>query len=258
MFKNLTIANYLQEVLTVLIMTLPPWIAMVSNMKKKVLKKRRKLVLVFFVLYIFISSFTNNILPTLFTIIYLFYVFTDKNDVKEKYYLRPLEKKTYKFNFRGNKNTIIVAKDRIAIIINSIIFRIVVTVIGFWFIVFLSSKGIEIEDQTIVEEFVNASIIKSIYLVILIIITAPILEEFIFRHLFYRLFSVKVGKVISGIVISILFAFFHYHLEGIITFFLLGIYSCYLYERYGYRACVLNHFVFNLISLGYMLYLKIL
>lgn len=255
MLEQVEITTYLQRICSLLVISVPPWFALVSKMKNKKSDSQKKFLVIAFLIYLIISSFTNNILPTIVSIIYLVYTYNKKKDL-EKIYLRPLKKEIYTVKFKGLEKTIKFSRERLYIIFQSIVFKILVTVISVWFIVFLTSKGINIENQDIVGEFLNSSKLKAIYLSFLMIITAPILEEFIFRHLFYRIIKKKIGKVLSAVLTSILFAAFHYYTAGIIVFLLIGIFNCYLYEKYGLRAPIINHFIFNLTSLIYMIYVK--
>jgi membrane protease YdiL (CAAX protease family) len=82
--------------------------------------------------------------------------------------------------------------------------------------------------------------------------------EFVFRNYLYRIIKKRTGQVLSAIITSTLFAILHFNLAGIVSFFGLGIYNCYLYEKYGYRASVMNHFIFNLISVVFIIIFKAL
>lgn len=255
MLEQVEITTYLQRILSFLIISIPPWFALVSKMKNKKSDEQKKFLIIALIIYLSISSFTNNILPTIVSIIYLVFTYNKKKDL-ERIYLRPLKKEEYTVKFKGFEKTIKFSKEGLNIILQSIIFKVLATTISFWFIVFLTSKGIEVENQDIVGEFLNASTLKAIYLSFLIVITAPILEEFIFRHLFYRIIKKKTGKIFSAVLTSVLFAMFHYYTAGVMVFLLIGIFNCYLYEKHGIRAPIINHFIFNFTSLIYMIYMK--
>ena len=256
MFKDTWFLQLLEAIIILLVLSLPPWIALISKMKKRKTKKQQKILIGAFFIYILISIFTNNIMPTIITIIYITYTYIVRNKSEEAYFLRPLEKKVYKIKRKRKEYVITFSSDRLKITIQAIIFRIIVFVITFWYIVFLTSKGIPIKDQDIISDFLNASFLKSVYLGIIIIVTGPILEEFIFRHLFYRKLKSKTNSIVSAFITTIIFTLFHYNIGGIIAFFALGTYNCYLYDRYGYRAAVLNHGIFNLISLLCMVFMN--
>jgi membrane protease YdiL (CAAX protease family) len=121
----------------------------------------------------------------------------------------------------------------------------------------LVGSGVDLEGQDIAKMFFNAGWLKIIILAFMTVVIAPILEEFIFRHTLYRNLSKKFGRIAAAIFTSGLFAMLHYNVAGTISFFGVGLYNCYLYDKYGYRASVLNHFVFNFISTFFIILLKI-
>lgn len=256
MFEEILVAHYVKRVLLILLISLPPFIALASKMKKKKTKKQKKVLVIGLVIYIILTGFTNNIFPTILAALYIAYIWNNKKKSEEAYYFRPLKKKVYTFKFKGNTTTATVAKDRIVVILQSLIFKILVSVATLWYMLLLPIIGVDVEDQIILGEFLNASLLKSIYLIILMVVTAPILEEFIFRHLFYRLLKKKIGKILSAIFTGIVFTIFHYNAAGVVMFFSLSIFNSYLYEKYGYRAAVLNHVIFNLLSLIFILCMK--
>ncbi|KMT22754.1 CPBP family intramembrane glutamic endopeptidase [Clostridium cylindrosporum] len=256
MVKEMLIIHYLKNILLILLISIPPWTALVSNMKKKKSKKQKRFLVIAFAIYMVITIFTDNIFPTLISIIYLLYVYKNRNKSEEAYYLRPLAKKDFTFKHSNRAITITVAKERLFIIIKSLIFKVLVTAISFWFLVLLPILGFKVEEQEVVGKFLNASFGESIYLMVLMVITAPILEEFIFRHLFYRILKKRMWKVMSAILTSLLFTLLHYNIAGVVMFFSVGIYNCYLYEKHGYRAAVINHMIFNFTSLIALLYMK--
>jgi membrane protease YdiL (CAAX protease family) len=105
--------------------------------------------------------------------------------------------------------------------------------------------------------FMKGNWVTIIILSAMTVITAPVLEEFIFRHIIYRGFSGKTGKIAAALISTILFTLLHYNLTGAVSFFAVGAYNCYLYEKYGYRAAVINHFVFNFSSTVLIIGLKL-
>ncbi|MEG0371487.1 MAG: type II CAAX endopeptidase family protein [Clostridium sp.] len=250
------ILGVIKNIILIILITLPPWISLVSLMKKKKSNSQIKFLIIGFVVYMGVSLYTDNILPTIVSLIYLRYVYINNEETEEKYYLRPLKNKRYKLKFLGKTFTITFAKERTKIIGISLIFKIIVTVISFWILFLIQMNGIQLEEQVIVGEFLNASTVWSLYLSMLMVVTAPILEEFIFRHMFYRLISKKTGKIISAILTSVVFTLLHYNVAGIFMFFSVGMFNCYLYDKYGYRAAVINHFIFNITSLISLVFMK--
>jgi membrane protease YdiL (CAAX protease family) len=117
---------------------------------------------------------------------------------------------------------------------------------------------IELESQEIMDMFLKGSWLAIIALTVLTVVIAPVLEEFIFRHILYGGISKKIGKIAAAIISSLLFTLLHYNLAGVVAFFAVGIYNCYLYEKYGYRAAVINHSIFNLSSTAIIILIKAL
>lgn len=256
MFEESLVAHYLKEILLTLLISLPPFIVLVSKMKKKKTKKQKKTLIITFIVYIVLTYFTDNILPTIVAIIYIIYIYTYKKKSEEAYYIRPLGKKEYTFKLRGVETTITLSKDRLKVTIMSIIFKVLVSAATLWYMVLLPIIGVNVEEQVILGEILNASLLKSIYLVSIMVVTIPILEEFVFRHIFYRLLKKKIGKIFSAILVSVIFTLFHYNTSEIVGFFSLSIFNTYLYEKYGYRASVVNYVIYNSLSLIFIFFMK--
>lgn len=248
--------EFLKEASKIILFILVPWIMLISVMKKTKSKKQKKFLTIVFFLYVGITLFTQQILPTIVCLIYLKIVYSSNKYEEEKYYLRPLNKKKYKLSILKNSYTITIAGERFKVIAMSIIFKILTMVFSLWFIVVLNAYGIEAAEQEIIKEFLTSTPLKAVYLAVLMVIAAPITEEFIFRHLFYRILKNRTGKIISAILTSLLFTVLHYNIAGAVLFFTMGLFNCYLYEKYGYRAAVLNHMVFNLLSLIGLLFIQ--
>ncbi|MEF9934170.1 MAG: CPBP family intramembrane glutamic endopeptidase [Clostridium sp.] len=250
------IIEVLQNTIQIALLVLVPWIMLISVMKKTKSKNQKRILVIAFLLYVGISIVTKNILPTIITFIYLSVIYKSNKHEKEKYYLRPLKSKKYKLSILKSTYTITVANERIKVISMSLVFKILVTAFALWFMVFLNAYGIEASEQEITKEFLTSSTLKAIYLGILIVITGPILEEFIFRHVMYRVFKKSIGKYVSAIVTSILFTVLHYNIAGVPVFFSMGLFNCFLYEKYGFRAAVINHVIFNSITLLWLILIQ--
>ncbi|MEF9952801.1 MAG: CPBP family intramembrane glutamic endopeptidase [Clostridium sp.] len=241
--------EFLKEASKIILFILVPWIMLISVMKKTKSKKQKKFLTIVFFLYVGITLFTQQILPTIVCLIYLKIVYSSNKYEEEKYYLRPLNKKKYKLSILKNSYTITIAGERFKVIAMSIIFKILTMVFSLWFIVVLNAYGIEAAEQEIIKEFLTSTPLKAIYLAVLMIVTAPILEEFIFRHIFYRGLKGRCGKILAAIISSIFFTILHYNLAGAVVFFAMGLFTCYIYEKHGYRGSVICHFIANLIAL---------
>lgn len=231
--------NYIEilKFLSVLIfLVIPPWFALRKHIRPRL--NRFALILLFLV-YIAATLFTENLMPFLAVMLTLYFIRRTRYEGDETYYLRPLRNK------------------KLEVILYSIGFKFFATIVNGIFVLLLQGLKVELQSQEIMKMFLNASWFKIIILSTMTVIIAPILEEFIFRHILYRGFSKKIGKIASAVLTSSIFALIHYNIAGSISFFMLGIYNCYLYEEYGYRASVVNHFIFNLLSTGIIIIAKI-
>jgi uncharacterized protein len=212
MSKTITAVDILKMLSILLLLALPPWFMLIKYIKHRVSKSIR---LVMFVVYITATVFTQNILPFIVVILSLYFIRITKDNDEMIYYLRPLNDK------------------RFSIILNGFVFKFVVTLVNLWFAFLLTSFGVKLQEQEIGKILINSGWFKLILLSFMTVIIAPILEEFVFRHILYRGFAKKIGKVLSSVLTSILFTLLHFNLAGSISFFAVGVYNCYLYEKYG-------------------------
>jgi uncharacterized protein len=233
--KNLT--DIMQMLMIVFFLTIPPWLSLTKYFRGKV----NRIVLVFmFILYLSLTLLTQNIFPFLAVLLVIIFIYKSENDSEERFCLRPI----------GNK--------KLEVVILSFGFKFFISILNIWFAFFVLGFGVNLEPQKISQVFMNSSWSKIIFLSFLTVVTAPVLEEFVFRHTFYRQLSKRTGKIAACVISSALFALLHFNFLGTISFFGVGIFNCFLYDKYGYRAAVLNHFVFNSIStllmIGYKLF----
>jgi uncharacterized protein len=237
MFKDLELLELLKTLSIIALLALPPWIVLNRYIKHFINKTVR---IIIFVLYIAATIFTQTLMPFIVVVFSLYFMRRARNEEEINYYLRPMGER------------------KLVLVISALVFKVIMWIINLWFAYFLISKGIKLEGQEISNMLINAGWLKVILLSIMTVVFAPILEEFIFRHILYRNAAKKIGKVLSCILTSFLFMLLHYNLAGAISFFGVGVFNCYLYEKHGYRAAVLNHFIFNLISVLIIILIKLL
>lgn len=236
MERNIGYFEILKDISVVFFLAIPPWFALRKYLKNYL---NRTLLIILFIIYIIATLFTQNVLPFILVVLCFYFAINMKDNYEVLYYLRPIKEK------------------RIEIILYCLFFRFVISMINNFYAIFLDKIGIKVKAQDIYEIFLNAGWIKIIFLIVMSVVFAPIVEEFTFRHILYRGFSKKIGKQLSAALTSFLFALIHYNLAGFVSFFGIGIYNCYLYEKYGYRAAVVNHFIFNFVSVFLILLIKI-
>lgn len=231
------VLEILKGISIILLLTIPPWVVFRRYVKDRF--KTSWLVLIF-VAYMGLTYFTQNFVPFVLVVIILFLSKKRKEyEEEELYYLRPL------------------GKSKFDVFIYSLVFGVVARLIGAAYAIIMQQIfKTQLKPQDAMQLFMKKGWVFVIILSLMTVIFAPVLEEFIFRHILYRNISKRLGKIWAAILTSLLFTLLHYNLAGTVTFFAVGIYNCYLYDKYGYRAAVLNHFLFNSASTFFILLIK--
>lgn len=149
-------------------------------------------------------------------------------------------------------------RDFFSTIVFTILIRYPIAIINVFYVYFINRLGIEMQQQEIIDVFVNSqNSVLNILLICLVVIVAPINEEFSMRHWFFgRVLSPTIGPIFAAIISSALFTLLHYNITGVPTFFLLGLYACYIYHRKGLWGAVTVHFTFNLTSILAVIWMK--
>ena len=142
-------------------------------------------------------------------------------------------------------------KDFVLIAGITILIRLPIGIINVFYVLLMDLIGINIQGQEVVDYFINSqNSILNIFIIFLVIVVAPLNEEFAIRHwLFGKVLSPRIGIKMAAVISSSLFTLLHYNIAGIPTFFLLGLYACYTYNRKGLWGAVSVHFIFNLSSM---------
>ncbi len=151
-------------------------------------------------------------------------------------------------------------KDFLITSATTILIRFPIGIINIIYVFFLDSLGVKIQGQEVINIFVNSqNKLISLILMLLVVIVAPLNEEFSMRYwLFGKVLSPKVGIITGAIISSSLFTLLHYNIAGIPTFFILGLFACYIYYKKGLWGAVTVHFIFNLSSVIFLLMAKTL
>jgi membrane protease YdiL (CAAX protease family) len=124
--------------------------------------------------------------------------------------------------------------------------------------IILSASNINLKEQEIVLELMNVPLRKFVYMIPILVVFAPIVEEFTFRWLlFEKIFRPRIGFYAAAILSSVMFALIHFNLRALPVLISIGLINCYLIDKKGYWYAVFNHFVFNMVSTLYMLIQKI-
>lgn len=238
MWKNLTYIDILKSLSVLALLALPPWLVFRQYVKDRI---NRYLLILMFIIYIGITLFTEQLMPFILVIFIFIFMSRLREDSEITHYFRPLRKK------------------KLEVVLYSIVFMFLSKLVSTVFVLIITQVfHIELKSQEIINMFLKGSWFAIITLTVLTVVIAPVLEEFIFRHIIYRGISKKIGKIAAAIISSMLFTLLHYNLAGVVAFFAVGMYNCYLYEKYGYRAAVINHSIFNLSSTAMIILIKAL
>jgi membrane protease YdiL (CAAX protease family) len=226
--------NLIKNIIVFLIAYIPP---IVVFDKYWIRDKRNKVVLfIINILFIGLSMYTQNIVPFIFVIINIVYMrFTDdfyKFDIK-------------KFN--------IIDALRLAAIS-----YLVVIIILLLQNAIENSLKIKLDQQEIVTNMTNMSLNKLVFMVPVVVIFAPVLEEFVFRWIFFeKIFKSRLGVLGAALLSSLMFSLVHFNINVFFIILWIGIYNCYLIHKKGYWYAVINHAVFNSVTMISLIYSKI-
>ncbi|WP_039657502.1 CPBP family intramembrane glutamic endopeptidase [Clostridium tyrobutyricum] len=226
--------NLIKNIIVFLIAYIPP---IVVFDKCWIRDKRNKVVLfIINILFIGLSMYTQNIVPFIFVIINIVYMrFTDdfyKFDIK-------------KFN--------IIDALRLAAIS-----YLVVIIILLLQNAIENSLKIKLDQQEIVTNMTNMSLNKLVFMVPVVVIFAPVLEEFVFRWIFFeKIFKSRLGVLGAALLSSLMFSLVHFNINVFFIILWIGIYNCYLIHKKGYWYAVINHAVFNSVTMISLIYSKI-
>jgi len=102
----------------------------------------------------------------------------------------------------------------------------------------------------------NPLLLSNLFFVI--VIFAPIVEEYVFRYYLYdKLFLARMPRVFAACLSAAIFTIAHYNLSGIPSFFGLALFCTRMYEKKGYFAAVTAHMVFNLGTVVLLMFVEI-
>jgi hypothetical protein len=250
--RGIIMFEYFQNVLIYVFLYIPPLIFFIKYSLRRGVN--RLLLFVVTILYLVLSIYTQNFLPFILVLIDIFYIkksdsviLTDRyrnySDISEDYTRYNFSIKSFKL-LKGIQYAI--ATYGITIAVN-----IMVTIIILLF-------KLNLKEQEIVTELSKGSLNQLLYMIPIMIIFAPIVEEFTFRWLlFEHIFRPRVGTVMAAVISSIMFSLIHFNLRAFPVLMIIGFINCYMIHKKGYWYAVFNHLLFNSVSTFVMLYQKI-
>lgn len=250
--------DILKDILVLVFVYIPPLIVFIRFWRER--NKSKLLLVLISLLYLIFSLFTQNLLPFIlivFNIRYLKNADKDSNIFRGKYIsshgISSRIREDYsRFKFSIRSFSIITA------VKNTMFSYFITILISAVEMAILSRFRMEVNQQEIVTAMENMPLKRFLIMIPVVIIFAPILEEFVFRWLFFeKIFIPRIGIYISALLSSIIFAFIHFNMKAFPMLLWIGLYNCYLIHKKGYWYSVFNHFTFNFITILALLIPKI-
>lgn len=132
----------------------------------------------------------------------------------------------------------------------SVLFKLLISIVNEGYrLILVNLLAIDPKPQEIVNEFMQGELLYKVILFLLAVILAPVVEEYVFRYFIYDKLLLPRMPAFSAAVISAgLFTLLHYNVAGVPTFFGLGLFCAYIYERYGFYGAVTAHGISNLVT----------
>lgn len=156
----------------------------------------------------------------------------------------------FKFSLRGFKPFKALKYSLISYVVTILISSIVLLV--------FSKYNINVKDQDVVTWMTNLPLKKFLLTMPIAVIFAPVVEEFVFRWMFFeKIFKKRMGLFLGALLSSLIFAIIHYNLKAFPLLLWIGIYNCYLIHKKGYWYSVFNHMFFNLVTTTILLLSKL-
>lgn len=247
--------NIIKDILVFLLVYIPPLIIFARFWREK---KRSIVILAIIILaYIIGSIYTQNLLPFILTIFDIRYIKYSNNigmltEVNKNTLSSRIRYDYERFKFSIKKLNIFYAL-KFAIISYT-----VAMFISVFETVLFSRLKIQLQQQEVVSWVSSMPLWRFLIIIPVIIIFAPILEEFVFRWLFFeKIFKNRIGIYLAALLSSSIFGMAHFNLRSFPILLWIGIYNCYLIDKKGYWYCVFNHFTFNFITTMVLLIEKI-
>ena len=124
--------------------------------------------------------------------------------------------------------------------------------------IILISFGFEPGIQDSVTRLRDSGEASEVFRVVLLgVVAAPLVEEFLFRGIIYRRLCVHLHTVTANVIQAALFSFVHFYWAGFVPLFFLGFVLARLYEKSGsIYSCVVAHMLFNLFNIAFVLIIK--
>jgi membrane protease YdiL (CAAX protease family) len=225
-----------KQILVFLILMVPPLLVYIKFWRER--DRNKVLIVLISIVYIAAAVYTENLMPFILVLLSIAYM-----KGREEY-------RGYGFSLKGFS-----ILEGIGCAVFSYLITILVAIAA---MSVMSYFGIKQEEQEVVKWMTDLPL-KMFWLVVpMIVVFAPVVEEFVFRWFFFeRLLKKRTGVVLGTLLSSLAFALVHFNAAAFAMILWIGIYNCYLIDRKGYWYAVFNHFFFNSITVFVLLMGKI-
>lgn len=244
--------RYLQNFLIYIFLYIPPLIFFI----RCCIKRRVNKLLLFGVgiLYLTLAMFSQNFLPFILVLMNIRFIKSEDNgiitDGYENYFNSSKDYIRYNFNIKNFKFLNGIAYGALTYS-STIVANIIIVMV-------LQAYNINLNEQEIVRELSKGSLNQLLYMFPMMVLFAPIVEEFTFRWLlFEKILRPRIGIYMAAFISSIMFSLIHFNLRSFPVIMLIGIINCYFIDKKGYWYAVFNHLVFNSVTAVIMLLQKI-
>lgn len=96
----------------------------------------------------------------------------------------------------------------------------------------------------------ESSMITRLYLYLMAVVLAPVVEELLFRGIAFPWLMKQVGPAPAMFAVSVLFAMIHFHVPGLVPLFVVSVALCFAYVHTGsILVPIVMHALFNGINL---------
>jgi membrane protease YdiL (CAAX protease family) len=228
--------NIIKDILIIILVYIPP-LAIYAKFWRE--KDRNMLLLVLIsLIYLGASIFTQNLFPFILVLLNIGFLKMTEDNEEYKFSLKGFKFfKGLKYSFYSYAITILLAIVTAAV---------------------LDHFGIQQQNQDIVKWMADMPLAEFLVTVPVAVVFAPVVEEFVFRWFFFeKLFRKRIGFVAGALLSSLIFAGIHYDIQAFAMILGIGLFNCWLIEKHGYWYAVLNHAVFNLVTVLVLLLQKL-
>ena len=207
--------------------------------------KKTFVIIILTILYWFGAVFTENFIPFIVVLLLLYSYHLPAGEGES--YMRDID--IWRFNKLNILNVTIL----------TLVVKTLLTIVNAIYIQILSYLlESDIQPQEIVTDFYRAGFLVRFLLFFVIVIFAPIVEEYVFRYYLYdKIFLPRMPRTFAAFLSAAIFTVAHYNLSGIPSFFGLALLCTRMYEKKGYFAAVTAHMAFNLSTVVLLMFMKL-